>query len=306
MKKQTVIFFYVIVFYIIVQFLWWGYHLIQITEKLHSYDHSYKSVNGKILMIVGEGMVFLVLLLFSFWRIYISIKKDKKLTDQQNNFLLSVTHELKTPIAAIKLYLQTLVKREFPEEKKKELLQKTLLENENLENIVESILTATRLEGRTYVVHNERIDVRYLVSDIVDRFNHTTQENWIQFETNTTEPIYLNADTVMIRTIVNNLIHNAIKYCPAGTEIYAYAFAEKGKVMIGVKDLGPGVKSEAKEDLFKKFVRGEDEETRSQKGTGLGLFIAAEFSRINRGKLSYSNNVPNGSVFDVTFLLDKF
>lgn len=304
MKKQTLIFFYAILIYITLQFLWWGYHLIDITEKLHFYDHTYKSVNTKILMIVGEGMVFLILLLLSFWRIYKSIKKDKKLTEQQNNFLLSVTHELKTPIASTQLYLQTLLKRDFDEKQRTELLTKALHENKYLQQIVESILTATRIEGRSYIVHREKIDIRYVIAEIVDKMNQQKEFNWIQFETNTIDPLLLHGDLFMIQTIMNNLLQNAIKYCAEDTPILAYALKEENKIRIGVKDLGKGIALENREDLFKKFVRGENEETRSKKGTGLGLFIASEFSKLNNGILTYTDNIPNGSIFDVSFNID--
>jgi len=99
-RKPTTAFVYVLGAYVLVQFIWWGYHLIDLTR---SSAKDPDAVSGRVLMIVGEGSVFLLLLLFGLWRIKSSIRKEINVARQQNNFMLSVTHELKTPLAATKL-----------------------------------------------------------------------------------------------------------------------------------------------------------------------------------------------------------
>jgi len=105
LKKPTTVFVYLLGAYVLIQFLWWGYHLIDLTRAS---DHTHQTITKRIVMIIGEGSVFLVLLLFGLWKIKRSIKKEIQIARQQNNFMLSVTHELKTPLAATKLYLQTI------------------------------------------------------------------------------------------------------------------------------------------------------------------------------------------------------
>jgi two-component system, OmpR family, phosphate regulon sensor histidine kinase PhoR len=144
LKKQTLFIFYLLGIYVVIQFVWWGYHLIQLTEQIGSSD---TEISRKITMILGEGSVFLLILTLGLWQIKSAIKKEHLLSDRQNNFLVSVTHELKTPLASTKLYLQTLLKRDFEKVKREELIQKAIVENERLEEIVESILTASRLEN---------------------------------------------------------------------------------------------------------------------------------------------------------------
>lgn len=97
------------------QFSWWAYHIIQLT---HEVGYEKTAVNKRIGMIIGEGLVFFLILVFGIWRIIRSIKKEHQLARRQHNFLLSVTHELKTPLASTKLYLQTLLKRNFDTEKR--------------------------------------------------------------------------------------------------------------------------------------------------------------------------------------------
>jgi K+-sensing histidine kinase KdpD len=295
MKKQTALFFYILGIYVVLQFAWWGFHLIQITNELQSVNGK---ANNKAIMIVGEGIVFFSILLFGLWRIKLSIKKDQQLSERQSNFLLSVTHELKTPLASTKLYLQTLIKRDFSTEKREEMLQKAIIENQRLEEIVESILTATRLENRTLKLHKEWIDLNELIQQLIDNYNITSGKNWIVFENQVA--VKIEADVFMIKTILRNLIENGLKYASNSEHLTVFLNRELNHVKFGTRDNGPGVPADLQKDIFKKFFRIENEETRSQKGTGLGLFIAAEFTKLNGGRLNYYPNKPTGSIFEIT------
>lgn len=295
MKKQTALFFYILGIYVVLQFAWWGFHLIQITSELQAVNGK---ANNKAIMIVGEGVVFFSILLFGLWRIKLSIKKDQQLSERQSNFLLSVTHELKTPLASTKLYLQTLIKRDFSTEKREEMLQKAIIENQRLEEIVESILTATRLENRTLKLHKEWIDLNELIKQLIDNYNITNGKDWIVFENQVA--VKIEADAFMIKTILRNLIENGLKYASNSKNLTVFLKRDLNHVKFGTIDQGSGVPIDLQKDIFKKFFRVENEETRSQKGTGLGLFIAAEFTKLNGGKLNYYQNKPQGSVFEIT------
>lgn len=297
MKRQTALIFYVLGFYVVLQFAWWGYHLISISSQLQTFN---KEVNSKTIMIMGEGFVFFILLVFGLWRIKVSINKDQKLSERQNNFLLSVTHELKTPLASTKLYLQTLVKHEFPVEKREDLLKKALLENQRLEEIVEMILTATRIESQTFQLHKEWIDLNEMLSRLAEVENTILGKNWVVFEAKDNVKVQIEADAFMLKTTVRNLIENALKYAPESEKIIVFLRRENNRVKFGVEDFGPGIPAENQRQVFKKFFRLENEETRSQKGTGLGLFIASEFTRLNGGRLNYLPNKPKGSIFEIT------
>ncbi len=295
MKKQTAVIFYVLALYVALQFIWWGYHLIQLTQELGSTD---SVISKKIIMITGEGLVFFLILSLGLWRIRSAIKKDQQLSERQSNFLLSVTHELKTPLASTKLYLQTLLKRDFVFEKRNELLQKALLENQRLEEIVDAILTASRLENQTIKAHKEWINLNELLTDLAHKYNTRLGKTWIIVELN--DKISIESDLFMVKTILINLIENALKYAGTDQILTLFLSRDKQNSKFGTKDAGPGISSEVQPDIFKKFVRLENEETRSQKGTGLGLFIASEFSKLIGGKLKYIDNQPKGAIFEIT------
>ena len=295
MKKQTAVIFYVLAFYVAMQFAWWGYHLIELTQEVAGTDNI---VTHKVIMITGEGLVFFLILSLGLWRIRSAIKRDQQLTIRQSNFLLSVTHELKTPLASTKLYLQTLMKREFPADKRNELLQKALYENQRLEEIVEAILTASRIENGTMVAHKEWITLNDLMTELALNYNNRLEKEWVTLDL--AEIIHIEADVFMTKTILINLIENALKYAGTNEKLTLFLYKEHQNIKFGVKDLGPGISKEAQTDIFKKFVRLENEETRSQKGTGLGLFIAAEFTKLIGGKIQFLENQPKGAIFEIT------
>jgi two-component system, OmpR family, phosphate regulon sensor histidine kinase PhoR len=296
MKKKTVLFFYVFGAYVVLQFAWWGYHLIELTKEIGTQQ---ATVSKRVFMIISEGSVFFLLLILGLWKIRSSMKKELKFTQRQNNFLLSVTHELKTPLAANKLYLQTVLKRDLDAAKRIELIQKAIAENVRLEGMVDHILTASRIENNVVQVHKESIDLSKLLAEIVQGFNKSFQYDLLELDG--VSEVHIVADEFMIKTCVNNLIENAIKYAGTEKKVTVYLKRTTGDhIIFGVKDQGPGIKPEFVSEIFQKFVRSGNEETRSQKGTGLGLFIVSEFIRIHGGKIAYKNNETFGANFEIT------
>lgn len=294
MKRQTGIFFYILGLYVVLQFAWWGFHLIELTEELKS-DST--DVSKRVIMIIGEGLVFFSILLFGLWKIRSSIKKDLQLSERQNNFLLSVTHELKTPLAANKLYLQTIQKRNLDEEKRKNLMEKAIQENERLEGMIENILNASRLENNALKPHREEIDVTALFEQVAERFQKHNQQELIVL--NLEKDIIANLDVFFVETIVNNLLDNALKYGGSSGKIELYLVKKAERLVFGVKDQGPGIEKEEIKKMFEKFYRSGNEDTRQQKGSGLGLFIVAELVRMHHGKVSYKENTPRGANFEI-------
>ena len=117
--------------------------------------------------------------------------------------------------------------------------------------------------------------------------------------------IEIHADRFMIETILNNLVENALKY--AGTEepVTLYATISGDKIHFGVKDLGAGISKEHKTEIFKKFFRVGNEEIRTRKGSGLGLFIVSQLARMHGGTVSCLDNIPRGTNFKITLHYDQ-
>lgn len=298
MKKQTNILFYILSIYVILQFLWWGFHLIQLSRESAENE---SMIFRKTLMIVGEGSVFLLLLVFGLFKISSSIRKELTFSQRKSNFLLSVTHELKTPIASTKLYLQTLMRRELPNEKKEDLLAKALEENERLELLIDNILNASRLDNRALTPIKTEINFNELSNQVMERFKKRYQN--LKIVAKNEESVMVSVDEFMLETILTNLIENAVKYAGIDSEITLFSKRINQQIHFGVEDLGPGITDEEKESIFTKFYRSGNEETRQNKGSGLGLYIVSEFVHLHQGKIICKNNSPKGCIFEVTLPL---
>ena len=298
MKKQTNLLFYILSIYVFLQFLWWGFHLIQLSRESTENE---SIIFRKTLMIVGEGSVFLLILILGLFKISSSIQKELRLSQRQSNFLLSVTHELKTPIASTKLYLQTLLKRELPPVKRDDLLSKALEENERLELLIDNILNASRLDNKALSPVKSEINFNSLTDQILERIQKRFPE--VQIKKELSSVLRIQADVFMLETILMNLIENAIKYGGASDEITVFGKIENDKLIFGVRDFGSGISNEDKDSIFTKFYRSGNEETRQNKGSGLGLYIVSQFVQLHQGTIFCKNNSPKGSVFEVTLPL---
>lgn len=293
MNRRTALIFYVLSAYVIIQFIWWAYHLIELSEEL---NRGSEIVAKRTRMVIGEGIVFLSLMFIGIWQIRKSILRDLKLSQRQKNFLLSVTHELKTPLAANKLYIQTVTKRDLDKEQEKELLHQAIQENVRLEKMIDNMLQAARIETNVLEAHLEPIDFCAVLNELTERFRQLKKKEDIYCECS--PGLQLHSDRVMVESIMSNLIDNAAKYAPED-EITVYAFAENKKIVFGVRDRGKGIPKEAQKDIFKKFYRMGNEETRTQKGSGLGLYIVSELVKVLGGKIACLDHKPKGTDFRI-------
>ncbi len=295
MNKRTAIIFYVLSAYVVIQFIWWGYHIIQLTGEV---SHENSKIGKRIVMIMGEGAVFLLLLIIGIWQIRRSILRELKLTARQKNFLLSVTHELKTPLAANKLYLQTVLKRDLSKDQTNELVSKAVSENARLEHMIDNILNASRIESNMMQLNKEEVDLDQLIRFVGERLQSVYPDAQITYELNGNRQVQL--DRMMMETVLTNLVENALKYAVNSSTITLYHDQNEQTSIFGVRDNGPGVKEQDRSEIFKKFYRTGDEETRTQKGSGLGLYIVDQLIRLHGGSISCVESVSGGADFKIT------
>jgi len=240
-----------------------------------------------------QSILLLILVAAGIYGVYYSIDSIYQLNKRQNNFLLSVTHEFKTPIAAIRLMLQTSKHPKVKEEKRIELVDNSIQNTYRLEELAENMLTAMQIENDKYQYQLSDVNLSQMVNEVIDNQK-------IKGEINATVEagISLVGDGFIWRMVVNNLIENAFKYSdnqPIDVELYT----KDNKRVLQVRDRGIGIRKENMKSIFKKFYRVQDEETRTTKGTGLGLFIVKQAVEKHNGKVYVSANKPKGSVFTV-------
>jgi signal transduction histidine kinase len=255
--------------------------------------------NTKVWMIVGEGGVFLVMLVLGFWYIKRTISRELQLARMEKTFLLSVTHELKTPIAAIRLFLETMKARKLTEEQTKSILNDALRETERLQMLSENILLATRFDKGRGELMNEQVHLSDMLVQLSQRVQAT---NKVHFQLNVEEDVLMRGDRELLRAMCSNLIENAVKYSATAAEICISLKSLGKEIIVTIADNGIGIPDEEKLKVFDKFYRSGNEQTRQHKGTGLGLYIASSVVRLHHGNIRVLDNIPNGCVFEVVFL----
>jgi K+-sensing histidine kinase KdpD len=316
-KSRAVVILTILFGYVLLQFLWWEILLVKqngiiINEKQKLVEitstnadqlkndiailHEKKKM--QTIMIVSEGTVFLLLLLFGIYKIKQAHDKENLLNDQQSNFFLSITHELKTPITATKLQLQTLQKQNLDQEKRDELIVSALRETERLNMLIDNVLIASRLNTGEFIFNKEKTAVHKFVRSILERYYKkeiTAGYIFLNEESNVSALI----DPQAFPSVITNLVDNALKYSFNEKRINVEIRRENNKALISVSDLGCGIPDKEKSKVFKKFYRAGNEETRRSKGTGLGLYIVEFITRRHGGRISVRDNKPVGSVFEV-------
>ena len=303
--------------YIVAALVFWFFELNQQSDQMASYkisalildDPEYLSKYEKIqderkrktAQFLGEGITFLVLTLLGAFYVYRAVRKQIKLQQQQQHFMMAVTHELKTPIAVAKLNLETLIKHQLDDQKRSKLLSMTLEETNRLNTLANNILVSSQLEGGRYRIAREEIDFSSLVQSAVQDFtNRFPARKWI---TNIQADTELNGDPLLLQILVNNLVENAVKYSPKTEAIECRLFTKGKSVVLQIADEGPGIPDNEKNKVFEKFYRIGNENTRTAKGTGLGLFLCRKIAEDHHATIRITDNTPTGCIFTVSFTL---
>ena len=248
---------------------------------------------------IGEGSTFLILILVGALFVYREVRRQIRMQLQQQNFMMAVTHELKTPIAVTKLNLETLQKHRLDEQKQQKIIRIALQELGRLDTLSNNILISSQLEGGGYVQVKEDLDLSSLVLKVVNDCGHRFPER--EWKVAVSPELTIFGDPLLLQLLVSNLTENAIKYSPRESPITVTLAKEGRHIILSVKDEGPGITDSEKKKVFIKFYRTGNEETRSAQGTGLGLYLCRKIADDHKASIKISDNSPVGSIFTVTF-----
>ncbi len=310
--------------YVLAAFTWWGVLLrnqtraayeaeVAAAAMVYSVDPSHidapafdstadyyaltNAYEKRVWMITVETVAIVSILIGWFVLVYRTFKKEVNSTEQQRNFLLSITHELKSPIAGIRLILETFQKRrELPEAMQEKLSTNGLRETDRLTALVEDLLLSAKLESG-YQLNNEPLDLGEVIWEAADKVAAKYPTAAIDVRLEEDLP-FIRADRLGISSVAINLIENAAKYSPEPAEI-AVALRRGGprELIWTVADNGQGIPDEYKDRIWRKFYRIGSENTRNTKGTGLGLFIVKELVKRHEGHIEVVDHVPQGTKF---------
>jgi len=242
------------------------------------------------LLLIG-GLVMIVLLLL----------REVRLNERQSNFVSAVTHELKTPVASLRLYLDTLQMRELPEAKRDDFYRTMRQDLDRLNSTINNVLNAAMYTDRP-VVDPQPLDFARLVRRSIDLTRTRHQLPPESFSYDGPEGLHLRGDAQALETAVVNLLDNAVKYSKDKVEVAVQVAADgDGQAQLRVRDHGIGMSRSHLRFVFNRFYRIGAEVRRSHTGTGLGLFIVKSVVKGHRGTVTADSGGPDGgSTFTVT------
>ncbi|HZF63142.1 MAG TPA: HAMP domain-containing sensor histidine kinase [Chitinophagaceae bacterium] len=318
--RRATILFWILLSYIVAALVWWFISLErqnksifdlkrdaiiqgsfdngspQTREALSSIEDQRKRNSAKY---ISEGVTFLLLILLGAVFIYRLVRRQWSVQQQQQNFMMAVTHELKTPISVARLNLETLQKHSLDEEKKTKLLQSSLQETMRLDSLINNILVLSQLDAGAYRSSKEELDLSSLAEDVVVQFKTRYKERDLLTEIE--KDVDLAGDPLLLKLLISNLLENAHKYSGKGSAILLRLSKRDSEVRLEVVDEGIGIAEEEKKNIFQKFYRIGNEETRKAQGTGLGLYLCKKIAADHKADVIVEDNEPRGSKFIVKF-----
>lgn len=311
--------YWLLLIYIIVALAWWFIVLERQNQEMASLKYQslsrnaelssselYQSINridldtrrntGKY---ISEGITFLIFILIGASFVYQSVRKQFRLQLQEQNFMMAVTHELKTPISVITLNLETLKKHNLDQEMKQKLIQTTLKETLRLNTLTNNILVSSQFEHGGYKPAMEDIDLTSLFSDSVAEFRSRHPDR--VFEEMMDPDVEITGDPLLIQLMINNLLENAVKYSARGKPVTCILAKTKKGISLSIADKGEGIPITERKKIFEKFYRIGNESTRTTTGTGLGLYLCSKIAKQHHADILVTNNEDAGSTFTINF-----
>jgi K+-sensing histidine kinase KdpD len=317
LRRVTVVY-WIMLLYIIAALVWWYLSLQQQNNAMYRFKKSEVSIQQISILqkqeqlqkieiekqknsvkYISEGCFFLLLIIIGAVFIYRSVRRQFQLQLQQQNFVMAITHELKTPLAITKLNLETLKRYNLDEEKQKKMLDISLQETMRLDTLINNVLISAQLDTDAYKPAKDELDFSDLATDVLKNFQNRYPDRKIisEIEQNTE----LNGDAILLNLLISNLLENANKYAPQFSAIKISISKINSGVQLNVVDEGKGIDNEHKHRVFEKFYRIGNEQTRNTKGTGLGLYICKKIAEVHNATIKITDNKPQGSNFEVRF-----
>lgn len=311
--RSIFILYWFLLAYILAALVWWFialnrqnhqmalYEIQQLNQTESNYQASINEIQvlekRKTAQYIGEGITFFLLIIAGAVFVFRAVRRQLKNSQEQQNFMMALTHELKTPISVAKLNLETLQKRKLDEQQQQRLLQTTLEETNRLNSLCNNMLLSSQIEAGGYHITKEETNISELTTNCVQDFIIRYPHNNIKPDI--TKDLFIDGDRLLLQMLVNNLIDNAVKYSPKDLPVTVSLSEENSKVILRVKDEGKGIAAEEKEKIFNKFYRIGNAATKSAKGTGLGLYLSKKIAKQHNANISVTDNTPTGAIFTV-------
>ena len=264
---------------------------------------SWVVINWREGLLLALGLILFPLVIAGLVLNTIFLVREIRRGEQHDAFINAVTHELKTPVASIRLYLETLERRELPQEKRREFYRVMIDDSDRLLQLIEQVLQAGRTSARAVVLHQVRVDLRETVRECLDlaRMRHHLQPEALSYSEHLSNPRQATVlgDPDELKAALSNLVDNAIKYSNNGVYVQVELTpVDERRVAVRVTDRGIGISPAELKRIFRRFYRIPEAVAMRIKGTGLGLFIVSSIARKHGGRVFAESPGPGqGSTF---------
>lgn len=245
-----------------------------------------------IILIVGIAVV-----MFIFFR---NLSVQYKLANLYDNFIATVTHELKSPLSSLRLFLETMAYKNVSEEKRKDFLSLMMKDVKRLDNLINTILEISKLEQKKIVHDRREYKAGILFEELVNEsiLNLSVPEGVVSYKCSSVS--YCSADKKALQIVIDNLINNALKYSTEAPTINVFVKDNRKKIIIDISDNGIGIPQQYQKKIFNKFFRIDSVHMPNVKGTGLGLYWTKEIIKQHKGSISvHSEGLNKGSTFRI-------
>lgn len=245
-------------------------------------------------MFLYESVFLGLLMVGSVWLVLRAIRRELRTAQLQRDFLNAVTHELRSPIASARLYLESMLLGRTDTQRTERYLRHAHEDLERLGDMVEDLLTSQRSARMGVSVEQRPEDLAELVAGPVSVLAPVHERMGATVELHSDGPVPILGDRVAIKRIVDNLLSNAVKYGGDKPRVDVHVGIENGRAVLSVRDHGPGLSGADPVRIFEPFVRGGNEKVRTQRGVGLGLSIVHDLAKAMGGTISAQDGLPGG------------
>jgi len=251
-------------------------------------------------LILFEGCFLMLLILAGVYVIFVYWNKQNRLNQMQSNFVASVSHELKSPLASIQLYLETLKYQDVSSEERKDFVETMLTDTKRLSELIDNILQSSKADPTSMALQFQPVNLEVFLAEVIKGYKRQLEEKKCFVNLKREDSPTLNVDPKALRMVFNNLISNAIRYSPVGSTL-TINLHKTGKYWgVDFEDQGFGFEKKDMKKIFRKFYRVQNTDTQNIEGAGLGLFISSEIVKNHKGRLKVSSpGRGKGSLFSV-------
>ncbi len=234
--------------------------------------------------------------------VFVDVTELRRLESLRRDFVANASHELRTPIAAVRSATETLRSGALDDPPAAARFVDIIERNaQRLQSLLEDMLELSKLESNEFKLKRERVELRSVVPIVLALFRERAEKKTVRLSAEMTHvPAAVEGDARALEHVLSNLVDNAVKYCPAGTRVIVSASVAGDRINLVVSDTGPGIAAEHVPRVFERFYRVDAGRSRELGGTGLGLSIVKHMVEAMRGKVWVDSEVGRGSTFTVS------